>query len=105
MCGEKPEGVIRHGMTEQVLEPKRRVLLLDTSALPGAEESQAGDQLSNPAEAAMIMRIVESLLEAGIQPGAIGVISAYRSQVSNPLLQGLPGHMLSCLSPHGFVLS
>ncbi len=66
----------------QALEPKRRVLFLDTSALPGAGECQAGDQLSNPAEADTIMRIVDSLQGAGIRTGSIGVISPYRSQVS-----------------------
>ena len=77
------QALIQQGLAKQVLEPKRRVLFLDTSALPGACECQAGDQLSNPAEADMIMRIVESLQGAGIQTGSIGVISPYRSQVSS----------------------
>ena len=100
-----PEGVIRCGITKQVLEPKRRALFLDTSGLPGAEESQAGDQLSNPAEAEMIMRIVESLQEAGIQTGSIGVISPYRSQVSSSphSIATLATHS-SYQSPHGFLL-
>ena len=51
--------------------------------MSGGRECQAGDQLSNPAEAGMIIRIVESLQEAGVQASSIGVISPYRSQVSS----------------------
>ena len=68
-------------MAMQVLEPKQRVLFLDTSALPDAAECQAGDQLSNPAEADMIMRIVENFHQLGVQSSSIGIVSPYRSQV------------------------
>lgn len=54
---------------------------MDTSALPDAGECLAGDQLSNPTEASMVMRIVDGLLEAGVQTNSIGLISPYRSQV------------------------
>ena len=69
-------------MGKQVLDPKQRVSFLDTSALPSACERLAGDQLSNPGEADIIMRIVQSLQGVGVPTGSIGVISPYRSQVS-----------------------
>jgi superfamily I DNA and/or RNA helicase len=72
-------------MAMQALDPKRRVLFLDTSALPDAGECLAGDQLSNPTEASMVMRIVDGLLEAGVQMTSIGLISPYRSQVHSLL--------------------
>lgn len=61
------------------------MLFLDTSALPEAAERLAGDQLSNPAEADIIMHIVGGLRDAGVKTGSIGVISPYRSQVSGLL--------------------
>ena len=72
---------LKSDVAMQVLEPKQRVLFLDTSTLPDAAECQAGDQLSNPAEADTIMRIVESFQQLGIQSSSIGIISPYRSQV------------------------
>ena len=68
-------------MGKQVLDPKQRVSFLDTSALPSASERLAGDQLSNPGEADIIVRIVQSLQGMGLPTGSIGVISPYRSQV------------------------
>ena len=68
---------------------------LDTSVLPSACERLAGDQLSNPGEADIIMRIVQSLQEVGVPTGSIGVISPYRSQVSiiPPLTALSPFHI------------
>ena len=66
-----------------MLDPKQRVSFLDTSALPSACERLAGDQLSNPGEADIIMLIVQSLQGVGVPTGSIGVISPYCSQVSS----------------------
>ena len=73
----------RRTLQEQVLDPKQRVSFLDTSVLPSACERLAGDHLSNPGEANIIMLIVQSLQGVGVPTGSIGVISPYRSQVSS----------------------
>ena len=79
----QPACTERRVLDQQVLDPKQRVSFLDTSALPSASERLAGDQLSNPGEADIIMRIAQSLQGVGVSTGSIGVISPYRSQVSS----------------------
>ena len=75
------------------------MLFLDTSIASGAGECQAGDQLSNPAEADMMMRIVYGLQGVGIQIGSIGIISPYRSQVSSNVPSWQPlGPSALCLN-------
>ena len=68
-------------MATQVLDAEQRVTFVDTSALPSARERLAGDQLSNPGEADIIMLIAQSLQRMGVLTESIGAISPYRSQV------------------------
>lgn len=66
----------------QVLAAEHSVFFLDTSG-PGALERQAGETLSNPAEADLIMQLVDALQLGGVPLSTIGVMSPYRLQVSH----------------------
>lgn len=66
---------------EQVLDPARPVVYLNTDGLAGAGEKVKGDQRTNPAEAALCRALVDALRLAGIRAEDIGVISPYRSQL------------------------
>ena len=56
------------------------MLFLDTDGVP-CPESRAGENVSNPAEAELVMLVVEAMLDGGVPLNSIGVISPYRSQV------------------------
>lgn len=64
----------------QVLAAEHSVFFLDTSG-PGAFERQAGETLSNPAEADLIVQLVDALQLGGVPLNTIGVMSPYRLQV------------------------
>ena len=68
----------------QVLVAEHSVFFLDTSG-PGAFERQAGETLSNPAEADVIMQLVDALQLGGVPLSTIGVMSPYRLQVRDHL--------------------
>lgn len=69
----------------QVLAPHRRVLFLDTDSMP-APEVRAGDALSNPREAAIVIDIVKALDLGRVSLDDIGIISPYRAQVGTSFL-------------------
>lgn len=56
------------------------VVFLDMHG-PGAYEKQTGETLCNPAEADLVMQLVDALLAGGVPLSAIGGMSPYRSQV------------------------
>ena len=74
----------------QALAAKHSVFFLDTSG-PGAFERQAGETLSNPAEAHLIVQLVDVLQLGGVPLSTIGVMSPYRLQVC----MRLPGYVSS----------
>ncbi len=87
------------------------MVFLDTDGVP-CPESRAGENISNPAEAALAMRIVGAMLDGGVPLASIGIISPYRSQVGPHRLWSLcissnstsddPGLSLhSCTRPSG----
>ena len=54
---------------------------MDTNALD-AQESQAGDAMSNAAEAAILQQMTAALASGGVPLADIGLVSPYRSQVT-----------------------
>ena len=75
----------------QVLATEHSVFFLDTCG-PGAFERQAGETLSNPAEADLIMQLVDALQTGSVPLSTIGVMSPYRLQVSDRLAMTSPQH-------------
>ncbi|GAB4823940.1 hypothetical protein N2152v2_010986 [Parachlorella kessleri] len=67
---------------QQVLDPERRVLFLDTAEVASAQETLAGDTLSNSGEAALTLAILRAACSLGIAQERLGVISPYRAQVA-----------------------
>lgn len=65
---------------EQVVAAESGVVFLDMHG-PGAYEKQTGETLCNPAEADLVMQLVDALLAGGVPLSAIGGMSPYRSQV------------------------
>ncbi|KAF8979793.1 Tripartite DNA replication factor [Entomortierella lignicola] len=65
---------------EQVLDPKRSVVFIDTDDLP-AHEVQVGNSTQNPTEALLIHQLIEALTSSGISEENIGVISVLRAQL------------------------
>lgn len=65
----------------QALEPRRRVVFLDTSAMP-APEVKIGEAVTNPSEADITLYLVTAAVRAGLPAHAIGLISPYNRQVS-----------------------
>ncbi len=63
----------------QVLDPRRRVVLLDTGTM-GAE-ARAGEAVTNPSEAGVLCAVVGALLGGRVAAGSIGIISPYKAQV------------------------
>ncbi|XP_052810717.1 DNA replication ATP-dependent helicase/nuclease DNA2-like [Mya arenaria] len=65
------------------------VLFLDTSQIGAAHCKVKGRGFRNETEARLVQQIVAGLTQVGVEPGDIGVIAPYRSQVL--LLQGRLG--------------
>lgn len=63
-----------------VLDPKRKVIFLNTDLVP-AQETMAGDRVHNPTEAVIVGQIVEALSLCGVEDSQIGCISQYRAQL------------------------
>ena len=71
---------------QTVLDPSRRVVFLDTSAMP-APEMKAGEAITNPSEAEIVLTLVKAAVRAGLPASSLGLVSPYNRQVS--LLQKL----------------
>ena len=67
-----------------MLAGEHSVFFLDTCG-PGAFERQAGETLSNPAEAELVAQLVDALQLGGVPLSTIGVMSPYRLQVCDHL--------------------
>lgn len=69
----------------QVLDPQRRVVLLDTTRMgAAAAEARAGEAVTNTAEAGVLCAIVAALVAGRVAAGSIGIISPYKAQVRCP---------------------
>ncbi|KAK9846251.1 hypothetical protein WJX81_000082 [Elliptochloris bilobata] len=71
---------------QRVLSPEHGVFFLDTCG-PGAHERLAGETLCNPAEADLVIQVMDALQLGGVPMSTIGIMSPYRSQIT--LLQRL----------------
>ncbi|KAF9113155.1 Tripartite DNA replication factor [Mortierella sp. AM989] len=65
---------------EQVLDPQRSVVFIDTDDVP-AHEVQIGSSTQNPTEALLVRQLIEALISSGISEQSIGVISVLRAQL------------------------
>jgi DNA replication ATP-dependent helicase Dna2 len=75
-----------------LLDSEARVRFVNTDTLqPQAREEAKGNRIINPAEARIIVQLVESLLTVGVPEAEIGVMTHYRSQLSL-LKHGLRAH-------------
>lgn len=63
------------------LQPEARVAFLATGGVP-APEHRTGEAINNPTEVAVVVRLVQVAVAAGLPPQSIGIISPYRSQVA-----------------------
>ena len=75
------------------INPERRVIILNTDAVAGSAETkngesssggarQRGSGVTNLLESRITAAVVSALTTAGIDPGEIGVLCPYRSQLS-----------------------
>jgi predicted DNA helicase len=66
----------------EILDPGAPLVFVDTSALDAPEQQRAGSHSrENPREAELVTRLATDLLEAGVDPEQIAVISPYDDQV------------------------
>ncbi|KAJ0168260.1 DNA replication ATP-dependent helicase/nuclease DNA2 [Colletotrichum tanaceti] len=76
-----------------LLDSEARVRFVNTDTLqPLTREEAKGNRIVNPAEARIVVQLVEGLLTVGVPDGEIGVMTHYRSQLSL-LKHGLRGHV------------
>jgi len=64
----------------QLMDPNRRVVFLDTDALPATESSGPGG-IINSVEASLVSKIIHAYVTAHVDPSSFGVISPYRAQL------------------------
>ncbi|KAK3590495.1 hypothetical protein CHS0354_015484 [Potamilus streckersoni] len=62
-------------------ELEKAVVFLDTERIPAPEIQEKGGGIKNEVEAMIVMNIVKTFIQAGINPDEIGIIAPYRSQV------------------------
>ncbi|KAG0333074.1 Tripartite DNA replication factor [Podila horticola] len=65
---------------EQVADPERSVVFVDTDVVP-AHEMHVGNTIRNPTEALFVRQLTEALISGGIAEDDIGIISVYRAQL------------------------
>ncbi|KAF9299999.1 Tripartite DNA replication factor [Mortierella antarctica] len=65
---------------EQVADPERSVVFVDTDDVP-AREMHVGNTVRNPTEALFVRQFTEALISGGIAEDDIGIISVYRAQL------------------------
>ncbi|MDX1637098.1 MAG: IGHMBP2 family helicase [Balneolaceae bacterium] len=67
---------------QRILDPGEPVVFVDTARIDAAERSRMGStSRENPEEARLVARMVEHLLQSGIDAGDIGIITPYNDQV------------------------
>jgi hypothetical protein len=84
----RPSALARHpAWLRPLLAPSVTVAFLDTDAPEGEGAPPPGGEVQlregtvNPGEAAAAAALVAALLDAGVPPGEVGVVSPYRAQV------------------------
>ncbi|KAG0088723.1 Tripartite DNA replication factor [Podila epicladia] len=65
---------------EQVADPERSVVFVDTDDVP-AHEMHVGNTVRNPTEALFVRHLTEALISGGIAEDDVGIISVYRAQL------------------------
>ncbi len=65
-----------------LLRPETRVAFVNTDAIDGSREEAKGNRTVNPCEARLVAQLVEALLTVGVPAVDIGVMTHYRSQLS-----------------------
>lgn len=65
----------------QVLDPACCVRFLNTDLVP-AYDSGSGTAIQNTIEGDIIVKLLDSLIQLGLSPEDIGVISPFRAQIS-----------------------
>eukprot|EP00026_Physarum_polycephalum_P003282 Phypoly_transcript_03292.p1 GENE.Phypoly_transcript_03292~~Phypoly_transcript_03292.p1 ORF type:complete len:813 (-),score=164.47 Phypoly_transcript_03292:65-2386(-) len=75
--------LLHHGKNEDRLILRAPIILIDTynSNMRETKENE-GDSIANHGEAAVVMKHIENLVEAGVEPQEIGVMTPYNAQVS-----------------------
>lgn len=63
----------------QLLSPQWKTIFIDTDGIP-ARERRCGDMIQNDVEAQLAIQISVTLMEAGLSPKEIGIITPYRQQ-------------------------
>lgn len=66
---------------EYTLEPKRRVVYLNTDSIIEAQETVINDCIQNEGESLLVTQLIAALSQCGLPESEIGVISPYRSQL------------------------
>ncbi len=68
----------------RALAPQARCLFLNTDTLVGRalDTVSGGSRITNPAEAVLTTQLVTTLIQSGMSPRSIGVITFYRSQLA-----------------------
>ncbi|CAO3672650.1 unnamed protein product [Umbelopsis ramanniana] len=66
---------------ENVIDPKRAVLFVDTDGVPAPDTRLSANALHNEVEATLVHQTVEMLLAMGVQESKIGIITPYRAQL------------------------
>jgi DNA replication ATP-dependent helicase Dna2 len=69
----------------QALTPSARCLFLNTDSISpdgAARETAAGARITNALESILTAQLVTTLIQAGIAPSSVGVITFYRSQLA-----------------------
>lgn len=65
---------------EDLLEPKRTVVFVDTDRIPG-NESRVGDLVQNTVEMSLVQQLAFALIRSGIKQEDVGIITPYRQQI------------------------
>jgi DNA replication ATP-dependent helicase Dna2 len=88
----------KHDWIREILKPTRRVVFLNTDEIP-APEIQIGDLVKNVIEASLVATFTAALVDVGVNPSAIGIISPWRSQLKE-IRQQLGLHSLVAIEVH-----
>lgn len=82
-----------------MVDPGTRVSFINTDALPSSREEAKGSRIVNSCEARIVVQLVDALLTVGVPASEIGVMTHYRSQLSQ-LKHGLRGHGNGAIEMH-----
>ncbi|KAK1759636.1 hypothetical protein QBC47DRAFT_372637 [Echria macrotheca] len=76
-----------------LLDPEARVRFVNTDQLGDSQEQAKGNRIVNLCEARVVAQLVDALVSVGVPPSEIGIMTHYRSQLSQlrHLLRNHPG--------------